>query len=337
MSQKCEASYAVMLFPSQIFSSGNLSRALRKNMNLQAFTLHQAHTRQLQGCHQTMNNHNDSSAITSSADKQTEATMMYNKSDSINLNPATYNRLFMADTSQVYCSRSLLANDEVEDTRVTNSLLESAASTYRPARNNAKNRRPNTIIAREADDDDNDDDARRRADAALRGSVSSTSTEGSSSSSRRRSSAASSASPGGGGGGGATLRRKCQPLHKCATVNQSVSSIMRPSRYSMNSSTHSISNEQLLTDNSVTTTTATANKAPRRRVSRRSSEGGLPSQSMHSYFLRGSSSSSIIGGNKKPQKREDSLNRSLSSAIDDPWVASGVDFSSSVEVYVFRK
>ena len=281
---------------------------------------------------------NDSSAIISSADKQTEATMMYNKSDSINLNPATYNRLFMADTSQVYCSRSLLANnDEVEDTRVTNSLLESAASTYRPARNNAKNRRPNTIIAREADDDDNDDDARRRADAALRGSVSSTSTEGSSSSSRRRSSAASSASPGGGGGGGATLRRKCQPLHKCATVNQSVSSIMRPSRYSMNSSTHSISNEQLLTDNSVTTTTATANKAPRRRVSRRSSEGGLPSQSMHSYFLRGSSSSSIIGGNKKPQKREDSLNRSLSSAIDDPWVASGVDFSSSVEVYVFRK
>ncbi|KAL7491519.1 hypothetical protein ACHAWT_000843 [Skeletonema menzelii] len=242
-----------------------------------------------------------------------EEEMMFvnNEAESANPNPATY-KLFMADTSQVYCGRSLPNhNDAVGDKIGLSSLLATAAS-YRPTRA----RRPN-IIAREADDDDERAEAFHRRSSA--GSDSSMSTDGSSC---RRSSGTTStpadslkqkSTSGGSGGGGATLRRKCQPLHKCATVNQSVSSIMRPSRYSMNSSTHSLSSE--LNDSSVH-----SSNQPR-RVSRRATCEGLPAQSMHSYFLPESSHRSL----------------SFTSSLDDQWVASGVDFSSSVEVYVFRK
>ena len=256
-----------------------------------------------------------------------------------NQSPSTY-KLIMADMSQVYCGRSLSPNnyddddDAVVDDKRLTSLLETAIS-YRPVRKNTANKTNGRAKANH--DDENDE----RAEAALCRSVgsvisNSTEEEGSSNNSRRGSDgdttlpgdkSTSVGSSNGGGNNNATLRRKCQPLHKCATVNQSVSSIMRrPSRYSMTSSSHSFttSDVQLVNENSIHSTSHIHN-APsnNRRFSRRASgERGLPAQSMHSYFLQRES----LGNSQ----------RSLSS-LDDPWVASGVDFSSSVEVYVFRK
>ncbi len=262
--------------------------------------------------------------------KEEEAMMLVNSAESINTNPATY-KLFMADTSQVYCGRSLpnhkKKNDDVADDNKIG-LASLLAASYRPART----RRPN-IVPRDDGDDLAKTDLHRRSSTDSDSSMS-TSTGGSSGSgsgSRRRSSTTSADgggmmmrrnSTGGGGGGGPTLRRKCQPLHRDQSFNQSVSSIMRPSRYSMTSSTHSLSSE--LNDsssslhsssNQAATSTATAPKP--RRISRRATLDGLPAQSMHSYFQ------------KETYKRSNSL--------DHQWVASGVDFSSSVEVYVFRK
>ena len=257
-------------------------------------------------------------------EEEEEAMMLVNSAETVNTNPATY-KLFMADTSQVYCGRSLpnhkKKNDVADDNKI--GLASILASSYRPART----RRPN-IVPRDDGDDLAKTDLHRRSSTDSDSSMStSDGSSGSGSDSRRRSSTTSADGGGGmmrrnstgGGGGGPTLRRKCQPLHRQHS-NQSVSSIMRPSRYSMTSSTHSLSSE--LNDSSLhsssnqaATSTATAPKP--RRISRRATLDGLPAQSMHSYFQ------------KETYKRSNSL--------DHQWVASGVDFSSSVEVYVFRK
>lgn len=274
--------------------------------------------------------------------------MMIDKAE-FNQSPSTY-KLIMADMSQVYCGRSLSPNDhddgdaEVVDDRRLASLLDIDTSdvvSYRPARKGAT--KSGRAKANHIEHDE-------RVEAALRRSVTcnySTEEEEGSSSRRRSSDTTTTTLPSdkstsvtgnsngaGGSNNNATLRRKCQPLHKCATVNQSVSSIMRrPSRYSMtSSSSHSFTTgdvvQEVVNDNSIHSTghihTAPSSNTSRRRFSRRASgERGLPAQSMHSYFLQRETS---LGNSQ----------RSLSS-LDDPWVASGVDFSSSVEVYVFRK
>ena len=231
---------------------------------------------------------------------------MCSNSLAVNVDPNSY-KLVMADTSQL-CPVPP-NNDSVDDKKVT-SLLEAAASSYTPARNNMKHNKDRRRNTTSRGVDDNTD--------ALRTSVGSNHSTDSNNSIRRHSAASTSGSSSTSGNnttthnGGATLRRKCQPLHKCATTNQSVSSIMRPSRYSMAMSAHTLPNDEVDNNSDDDTTNG---KAPRRR----SCNDSLPSQSMHSYFARPSGSAQ----------------RSFS--LDDQWVASGVDFSSSVEVYVFRK
>ncbi len=88
---------------------------------------------------------------------------------------------------------------------------------------------------------------------------------------------------------GPTIRRRSQPLHKCPSMNQAISSIMKPSRYS---SACKVGDSKATTklsrlDTSLTSTAASS-----------------------------SSSSSHTSANR--------------------WIASGVVFSSSVEVYLFR-
>jgi hypothetical protein len=255
--------------------------------------------------------------------EEEEAMMLVNSAESVNTNPAIY-KLFTADTSQVYCGRSLLPNhkkknDAADDDKI--GLASILASSYRPART----RRPN-IVPRDDGDDPAKTDLHRRSSTDSDSSMS-TSTDGSSGSGSRRRSSTTSADGGTlrrrnssssvASGGGPTLRRKCQPLHRDQSFNQSVSSIMRPSRYSMTSSTHSLSselNDSLHSSSQAPTTTAAPPKP--RRISRRATLDGLPAPSMHTDFQR------------ETYKRSNS---------DHQWVASGVDFSSSVEVYVFRK
>lgn len=88
---------------------------------------------------------------------------------------------------------------------------------------------------------------------------------------------------------GPTIRRRSQPLHKCPSMNQAISSIMKPSRYS---SARKVGDSEATTKPSQLDTS-------------------LPSTAASS-----SSSSSHTSANR--------------------WIASGVVFSSSVEVYFFR-
>ena len=282
--------------------------------------------------------------------------------DSVNENPATYN-LFMADRSLVkrldtaFTDRYLLScrtisnNDlpSLSSSEVDSLLIKATVSSscYRPARKNS-NRQHNN--AKELDNDEN-------AEASLRSSISTVSTEDSYSDTeatsqrngprrRRRATATSlvdldptrSATytrrhsapdhgqeppPPSSGSGSTTLRRKCQPRHRCASTNVSVSSIMRPSRYSLSSSIsssgHSVASE-VAADNAAATNVFTD------KVSKMRRRASLTSASMHSYFLSPSN-----------PPLNDSQRRPSCSSLDLQWVASGVDFSSSVEVYVFRK
>ncbi len=82
-----------------------------------------------------------------------------------------------------------------------------------------------------------------------------------------------------------TFRRKSRPLHKCVSMNQSISSIIRPSRYS-SSNTSSVNSSRI----------------------------SSPSEGLDS-------------SSSPPPSRRTSL---------DGWIASGVTFSSSVEVHVYR-
>uniref|UniRef100_A0A7S2Q1S1 Uncharacterized protein n=1 Tax=Skeletonema marinoi TaxID=267567 RepID=A0A7S2Q1S1_9STRA len=93
---------------------------------------------------------------------------------------------------------------------------------------------------------------------------------------------------------GNTIRRRSQPLHKCPSLNQALSSAMRPPKYSSANTSGFDSS---------------ANKPP--RMMRRSTV--VPS--MSSSFSSPSSSHRTSA---------------------DRWIASGVVFSTSVEVYLFR-
>ena len=120
-------------------------------------------------------------------------------------------------------------------------------------------------------------------------------------------------------------RRKCQPLHRCASMNDSVSSILKPSKYSPSSSFTSE-----VGDTTAATIAATAPATKSSRFLRRWSapsigSEGLPAASMHSFFLPPSEG--------KPLNK---LQRRPSCDTLDKWVADGVDFCSSVEVHVFR-
>ena len=117
-------------------------------------------------------------------------------------------------------------------------------------------------------------------------------------------------------------RRKCQPHHRCASMNESVSSILKPPKYSPSSSITSESGDR------------TAKKPSRflRRWSwsepSRGSEGqDLPPVSLNLPLLPLPLLERPLN---KPQKRP-------SRDKEDRWVADGVDFCSSVEVHVFRK
>lgn len=90
---------------------------------------------------------------------------------------------------------------------------------------------------------------------------------------------------------GGRTRRRSRPLHKCPSMNQAISSIMKPSRYS-SACTIGFDSKATTKPSQLECTT-------------------LPSMSSSS-----SSSSSHTSANK--------------------WIASGVVFSSSVEVYLFR-
>lgn len=133
--------------------------------------------------------------------------------------------------------------------------------------------------------------------------------------------------PSGAGGNEAAIRhrRKCQPLHRCASMNESVSSILKPSKYSPSSS---ITSEGGGDNNTaaIAATAATTDKKPssRKFLRRWSAPESLPAASMHSFFLP-----PLEKPLNKTQKRP-------SSDELDKWVADGVDFCNSVEVHVFR-
>jgi len=117
------------------------------------------------------------------------------------------------------------------------------------------------------------------------------------------------------GGGGKILRRKSQPRHKCASVNQSITSIMRPSRYSSPNLASLLVKEDI--DVFTTTSSSTTNEPQLYPMRRHAS---LPSMAA---FM-------------PPQLKSHSHKRPSCNSLDG-WVASGVDFSEFVEVHVFRK
>jgi hypothetical protein len=136
-----------------------------------------------------------------------------------------------------------------------------------------------------------------------------------------------------GGGNEAAIRRrrKCQPHHRSASINEALSSILKPPKYSPSSSITSEGSDSTASTNA---NAATANKKPppRQRFLRRwsapsiGSEGLLPAGSMHSFFL------------PPPEKPVNKSHHKRSSSDDDldKWVADGVDFCSNVEVHLFR-
>jgi len=89
---------------------------------------------------------------------------------------------------------------------------------------------------------------------------------------------------------GGKLRKRSKPLHKCPTMNQALSSIMKPSRYS-----------------SACTI-------------------GLDSKATKPSYS-GCTTSSSMSSSSSPSSSHTSAKQ---------WIASGVVFSSSVEVYLFR-
>lgn len=91
--------------------------------------------------------------------------------------------------------------------------------------------------------------------------------------------------------GGTSIRRRSRPLHKCPSMNQAISSIMKPSRYSS------------------ACTIGFDSKATK---------------------------SSQLGRTTLPSMASSSSSSSSSSTSANRWIASGVVFSSSVEVYLFR-
>ena len=131
-------------------------------------------------------------------------------------------------------------------------------------------------------------------------------------------------------------RRKCQPHHRCVSVNESVSSILKPPKYSPSSSITSESGDSTAATIAATVVSTSANKPSRfqRRWSwsepsiGTGSEGeDLPPVSLHLPFSRPPLERHLNKAQKRP-----SCDKEV-----DRWVADGVDFCSSVEVHVFHK
>ena len=143
-------------------------------------------------------------------------------------------------------------------------------------------------------------------------------------------------------GGGTSIRRrkKCQPRHRCAKTNESITSILRPSKYSSSFSSsdditidniHLVSSGEGDSHNNTATIETLATTTKKSSLFQRSSKTskGLPSASMHSYFLPSLETST------PPLNKSQKL--PSCNSLDGQWVPSGVDFSSSVEVHVFYK
>ena len=146
-------------------------------------------------------------------------------------------------------------------------------------------------------------------------------------------------SPSGDNEEGILRRRKCQPHHRSASMNESVSSILKPPKYSLSSSITSESGDSTAATaatiaTTVASTAVTVNKPS--RFQRRWSLSGpsigsegedLPPVSLHLPFSR------------PPMENPRSQSQKTRSSCDkeDRWVADGVDFCSSVEVHVFHK
>ena len=142
-----------------------------------------------------------------------------------------------------------------------------------------------------------------------------------------------------------TVRKLSEPMHRCKTINSNVCGIMRPARYSsnnlaaMDSSQHSSTSArrssyagasgsaaQFLLDN--------INNEPNLNTSFNSCEGknsgGM--SCAHSSIGRGLNST----GDATRMRRRASYADLKSASKNAAWVAHGVNFSKSMEVYVFK-
>ena len=131
-------------------------------------------------------------------------------------------------------------------------------------------------------------------------------------------------------------RRKCQPHHRCASVNESVPSILKPPKYSPSSSFTSASGDS--TAATIAATASTTVEEPSRFMRRwtwsepsigiGSDEGDdIPAASLHLPLLPQLPFEVPLNKSQKRPSRDKV----------DRWVADGVDFCSSVEVHVFHK
>ena len=128
-------------------------------------------------------------------------------------------------------------------------------------------------------------------------------------------------------------RRKFQPHHRCTFMNEFVSSILKPPKYSLSSSITSESGDS--TAATIAATASTTVEEPSRFLRRwswsepsRGSEGeDLPPVSLNLPFLPLLPFEVPLNKSQKRPSRDKV----------DRWVAEGVDFCSSVEVHVFHK
>lgn len=117
------------------------------------------------------------------------------------------------------------------------------------------------------------------------------------------------------------LRKLSKPKHRCVETNQSVLGIMRPARYSSNNLA------------SLNSTNDLSGMSRRHSVNNLSAMGvhqslEMPISTSYSGLPRGGSNASFDVNNMK---------NGTNSMANASWVAHGVQFSKSMEVYVFKK
>ena len=117
-------------------------------------------------------------------------------------------------------------------------------------------------------------------------------------------------------------RRKCQPLHRCESMNESVSSILKPSKYSTSSIIYSEDGDNTAATHSAQT--AATKKSPRRFL-RRWSAPSIGSES------------STAASTQTSLKNKSQNRPSSSEEMDEKWVADGVDFCNRVEIHVSQQ
>lgn len=125
-----------------------------------------------------------------------------------------------------------------------------------------------------------------------------------------------------------TVRKLSEPMHRCTMTNQNVLGIMRPSRYSTND----------FASMAKTSSEGTPGVGENQRHRRRASISPYPGKTLDSGlslgFPRSVSADSLVhlgSSSNIEMKRYDSM-KDLS---DPDWVASGVNFATSMEVYLF--